>query len=86
MSKYTESEIPQIIEYLNSQKDKMTWYICDECNKIDTDEYPTEIGGPKGRELLVCFDCTRYCEHCEEEYCETVAYMHEDCGHRKSNH
>lgn len=68
-----------LMNQLNVLMKDQAWYVCVGCNELmmePPDYYPTSKWG---YERPFCSDCVRYCETCDEEYVDTMAYQHEDC-------
>ncbi len=81
MAIYTKDDVPQMIDFLNTMKEEMKWYVCSQCNKLYTGHNPKELHTSKwgDEQALFCPGCTRYCKYCQESYCDYMEYQHDTC-------
>jgi len=78
-----EASIEQLIKELNRRE--INLFVCHDCQKVNMGT-PDYLATSKwGYERPFCYDCVKYCNHCEESYCSNMSYRHEECEQDKGD-
>lgn len=62
-----------------SKEAKTNFFVCEKCKQLRLGD-PNHLATSKyGDNCTFCEDCTGYCDHCDENFSEEMAYTHERC-------
>lgn len=79
------NNLQKLVHESNAEKKKLKaeWFVCAQCDRLCFDETCYEECVSKwGDKALFCYCCVFYCDTCEENYVEPMAYYHDNCPGR----